>query len=93
MRDQVHPGEAGDLYIPVISLNRDLPLEEGAGPSAAIDAPAELRLAGPQSPVRLPGTDAQELPLDLRRHPKALMHPAGRDSQGGGSGFCRAYQG
>jgi hypothetical protein len=63
MGDEIELGEAGDGDIPVIGLQGNVVLEEGAGLGAAVAPGLEVALVRRQAPIDLPGTDPAELGL------------------------------
>ena len=75
MRDQIDLGPARRAHIPVIRLDRDVVLEQGARLRAAIAAPLEPCLLRLQPPVDLPGADGQELPFERARQGKPATDP------------------
>jgi hypothetical protein len=73
--DQISFSEAGSGYIPMLGLDGDVVLEQGAGLGAAIEAAPEVPLLGVESAVDGPGADREDLTLHLGADREPLLGP------------------
>src|SRR5437870_4798445 len=79
MRDQVDFGETRGSHIPAIGFHRDMVFEQMARLGATVDPPLPLGLVRLQSAVDLPGTNRQQLLLDLWADSEPLADPGHPD--------------